>query len=139
MQHDDVQLDREVNFMIHLKTHGSYKRTISFLDRLLEFFNKGGLNKYGERGIKALEEATPKDTGLTSKSWTYKVVHEHGKVSLVWSNTNVQNGVNIAIILQYGHATRRGTWIEGRDYINPAMRSVFDSISREAWEEMMRV
>lgn len=139
MQHEDVLPDREVNFMIHLKTHGSYKRTISFLDRLLEYFKKGGLNKFGERGVKALQEATPKDTGLTSKSWTYQIVHQKGRASIVWSNNNVQDHVNIAIILQYGHATRRGTWVEGRDYINPAMRSVFDSISREAWEEMMRV
>jgi len=139
MQHEDVLPDREVNFMIHLKTHGSYKRTISFLDRLLEYFKKGGLNKFGERGVKALQEATPKDTGLTSKSWTYQIVHQKGRASIVWSNNNVQDHVNIAIILQYGHATRRGNWVEGRDYINPAMRSVFDSISREAWEEMMRV
>lgn len=125
--------------MLQLKTSGSYKKTFSFMERLLEFFNKGGLNKYGERGVKALLNATPKDTGLTSKSWTYKVVRERNKISIVWSNTNVQDGVNIAVILQYGHATRAGYWVEGRDYINPAMKSVFDSISKEAWEEMMRV
>lgn len=125
--------------MLRLKTRGSYKKSFTFMEKLLEFFNKGGLNKYGERGVKALLDATPKDTGLTSKSWTYKVVRENGKVSIVWSNTNVQNGVNIAVILQYGHATRTGYWIEGRDYINPAMKSVFDSISREAWEEMMQL
>lgn len=125
--------------MLRLKTSGSYKKTFSFMERLLEFFNKGGLNKYGERGVKALLNATPKDTGLTSKSWTYKVVRERDKISIVWSNTNVQDGVNIAVILQYGHATRAGYWVEGRDYINPAMKSVFDSISKEAWEEMMRV
>ncbi len=125
--------------MIRLKAKGSYKKSLSWLDRLLLYFKKGGLNKFGERGVQALMSATPKDTGKTAESWTYNVEYGNGKASIVWSNTNVNNGVNIAIILQYGHGTGTGGYVEGRDYINPAMHSVFDSILDDAWKEMMRV
>lgn len=125
--------------MIRVKASGSYKKTFTWMERLLDYFNRGGLNKFGERGVKALQAATPVDTGKTADSWTYDVVRESGKVSIVWSNTNVNDGVNIAVILQYGHGTGNGGYVEGRDYINPAMRSVFDSIANDAWREMIRV
>jgi len=125
--------------MIRIKAKGSYKKTFTWFERLLDYFNKGGLNKYGERGVKALQAATPKDTGKTADSWTYDIVRESGRVSIVWSNTNVNDGVNIAVILQYGHGTGNGGYVEGRDYINPAMLSVFNSIADDAWREMMRV
>ena len=113
--------------MIRIKAKGSYKKTFTWFERLLDYFNK------------ALQAATPVDTGKTSESWTYDIVRESGRVSIVWSNTNVNDGVNIAVILQYGHGTGNGGYVEGRDYINPAMHSVFDSIADEAWREMMRV
>ena len=125
--------------MIRIHSEGTYKKTFTFFERLLDYFNKGGLDKYGQRGVEALKQATPKDTGKTADSWTYEVVKESGRVAIVWSNTNVNDGVNIAVILQYGHGTGTGGWVEGVDYVNPAMRSVFESIANEAWREMTRV
>lgn len=125
--------------MIRIKAKGSYKKTFTWMERLLDYFNRGGLNKYGVRGVKALQAATPKDSGKTADSWVYDIVRESGKVSIVWSNTNVNDGVNIAVILQYGHGTGNGGYVEGRDYINPAMHSVFDSIAKDAWREMIKV
>lgn len=96
------------------------------------------LNKYGRKGVEALKEATPKDTGKTSESWTYDIVKdEKGKYEIVWSNTNVVDGwANIAILLQYGHATRNGGFVKGTDYINPAIEKVFQGMANEAWEEV---
>ena len=125
--------------MIHIKASGSYKKTFNWMERLLDYFNKGGLDKFGKRGVDALAAATPKDTGKTADSWTYEIVRENGKVSIVWSNTNVNDGVNIAIILQYGHGTGNGGYVVGTDYINPAMHSIFASIADEAWKEMTKV
>lgn len=125
--------------MIRIKAKGSYKKALTWFERLLDYFNKGGLDRFGERGVAALQSATPKDTGKTADSWTYDIVQGNGKVSIVWSNTNVNDGVNIAVILQYGHGTGNGGYVEGIDYINPAMRSVFSKIADEAWKEMMRV
>lgn len=97
------------------------------------------LRKYGRIGVEALSSATPKNTGKTADSWHYEIV-ENGKhsVSIVWSNSNLNKGVNIALILQYGHGTRQGGYVQGIDYINPAVRPVFDDISQKAWEEVTR-
>lgn len=95
------------------------------------------LEKYGRRGVEALKAATPKNTGKTSESWKYDIVKdEKGQYQIVWSNTNVENGVNIAILLQYGHATRNGGFVKGNDYINPAIEKVFQRMANEAWEEV---
>lgn len=96
------------------------------------------LDKYGRRGVEALKEATPKDTGKTSESWIYDVVKdENGQYQIVWSNTNiVDDWANIAILLQYGHATRNGGFVKGTDYINPAIEKVFQGMANEAWEEV---
>lgn len=109
------------------------------MERLLDYFNKGGLDKFGQKGVAALQAATPKDTGKTADSWTYDIVQSGDRVSIVWSNTNVNDGVNIAVILQYGHGTGNGGYVEGIDYINPAMRSIFQNIADEAWREMINV
>ena len=93
------------------------------------------LKKYGERGVSALEEATPKDTGLTSKSWRYEINKTKSGVKLSWHNNNIQNGLNIAILIQYGHVTPSGYRIEGKDYINPVMQPIFDDIISEIWKE----
>lgn len=125
--------------MIRLKAKGNYKKSLTWLERLSTYFSKGGLNKFGERGVQALSNATPKDTGKTAASWTYNIEYGNGKATIVWINTNVNQGVNIAIILQYGHGTGTGGYVEGIDYVNPAMRSVFNSILDDAWKEMMSV
>ena len=98
--------------------------------------NTVDLRKYGEKGVNALKEATPKDSGLTATSWKYKIEKEAGKTSLTFYNSNVQNGVPIAIILQYGHGTRNGGWVEGYDYINPAIRPIFKELADAAWREV---
>ncbi len=98
------------------------------------------LDKYGRRGIEALKEATPKDSGKTSESWKYDIIKdERGNYQIVWSNTNIVDGwANIAILLQYGHATRNGGFVKGVDYINPAIEKVFQGMANEAWEEVKR-
>ena len=125
--------------MIRLKAKGSYKKAFTWMERLLQYFKMGGLNKFGNRGVEALKAATPKDTGKTASSWRYDIVYGDGKAAIYWSNDNVNDGVNIAVILQYGHGTGTGGYVEGIDYINPAMRSVFDTIADDAWKEMIRV
>lgn len=98
------------------------------------------LEKYGKRGVEALKEATPKDTGKTSESWTYKIVEdEKGNLKIEWHNTNVNDGQMIAILLQYGHATRNGGYVQGQDYINPAIDSIFNNMAKEAWKEVSNV
>lgn len=96
------------------------------------------LSKYGQIGVNALAAATPLDSGQTASSWTYEIIQGSGKYSIVWSNTNVVNGRPIAVLLQYGHATRNGGWVEGRDFINPALRPIFDKIVAEAWMEVTK-
>lgn len=98
------------------------------------------LNKYGKLGVEALKQATPKDTGKTAESWSYEIVHpKKGQYEIIWSNSNVVDGwANVAILLQYGHATRNGGYVEGIDYINPAIQSIFGNFANEAWEEVRR-
>lgn len=98
------------------------------------------LEKYGKRGVEALKEATPKDTGKTSESWIYKIVEdEKGNLKIEWHNTNANDGQLIAILLQYGHATRNGGYVQGQDYINPAIDSIFNNMAKEAWKEVSNV
>jgi len=125
--------------MIKFKQKGDFKTLTNYLLKVNKGFNVGILDKYGEEGVTALRSATPKDTGLTADSWEYRVIRGDGSVSIMFNNTNVQNGVPIAVILQYGHATRNGGYVQGIDYINPALRPVFEKIAEEAWEEVKRV
>lgn len=97
------------------------------------------LDKYGKAGVDALSIATPFRTGLTAGSWVYEIRQEKGRYVLAFNNTHVEKGVNIAIILQYGHPTRNGGWVEGRDYINPAIQPIFDDIANNAWKEIKNV
>lgn len=106
------------------------------LKRSLNYTKRINLDKYGELGVEALRKSTPKDTGETSDAWYYKIENTAGKVSLTFHNSNIQNGAPIAILLQYGHGTRNGGWVEGYDYINPALRPIFDKLAEAAWEEV---
>ena len=124
--------------MISFRHKGDFSKLTRFLINTKKAIRITDLERYGVEGVAALESATPVDTGLTSKSWYYKI--ERGKESVVISfhNSNVQNGVPIAVILQYGHGTRNGGWVEGRDYINPAIQPIFDEIANKAWKEVTK-
>lgn len=122
--------------MIRITSRGDYKQATSYLERLKEIAKIGIFNKYGRRGVEALAEATPNDTGLTAASWQYEIVHRKTGVELQFKNTNIQNGCPIAIILQYGHGTRNGGYVEGRDYINPAIQPIFDELAEDMWKEV---
>lgn len=124
--------------MISFKQKGDFSKTFKFLERAKELIHMGSLDRYGREGVAALSAATPKDTGQTADSWQYKIYRSKESVSITFSNTNFQNGVPIAIILQYGHATRNGSWVEGIDYINPAIQPVFEKIAREMWAEVTK-
>ena len=124
--------------MINIRQKGDFKNLSSFLEKAKEKLNLGLLDKYGREGVAALQAATPKDTGKTSDSWYYKIERKNGSVSLTFHNSNQNKGVPIAIILQYGHATGNGGYVEGVDYINPALRPIFDKIAEEAWKEVKK-
>lgn len=124
--------------MITIKQSGNFKHTESFLERIFHRGLIADLNKYGEMGIEALREATPKDTGKTASSWIYEIVRGKEQSKIIWKNMNVVNGVPVAIILQYGHATGNGGYVQGIDYINPALRPIFNSIANSAWEEITK-
>lgn len=123
--------------MITFRQKGDLSKTTKFLKNTLNFRKKIDLDKYGRLGVAALSSATPKDTGLTSRSWYYEIVTNDNTTSIVFCNSNINNYVPIAIILQYGHATRNGGWVEGIDYINPALKPIFDDIAKDAWEEVI--
>ena len=123
--------------LIVFRQKGNFKNTERFLKRASRFNLDQILDQYGREGVAALKQATPKDTGLTANSWHYKVSRTQDKITITWSNSNIQNGVPIAVILQYGHGTRNGGYVEGIDYINPAMKPIFDRIAARAWEEVM--
>ena len=122
--------------MIRISSRGDYRKATRYLEKLKETVRIGTLDEYGRRGVKALSDATPKDSGLTASSWEYEIVHRKGGVSLQFRNTNINDGVPIAIILQYGHGTRNGGYVEGRDYINPAIQPVFDEMAEDLWKEV---
>ena len=118
-------------------THiGSYNKLEKFLNAVTNRSYLNKLDAYGKMGVAALSAATPVDTGLTASSWTYEIEHNGKTTSISWLNTNKNNGVNVAIILQYGHGTGTGGYVRGRDYINPAIQPVFDRIAQEVGREV---
>lgn len=125
--------------MITFRQKGDFSKITNFLERAKEAVRLGDLDKYGREGVAALASATPVDTGQTANSWHYEIEQRNGSVSIGFYNTNIQNGVPIAIILQYGHATRNGGWVQGRDYINPAIQPIFDKIADTAWREVTKL
>ena len=123
--------------MIRLQQKGDFSKLTSFLEKASERVRLGILDKYGREGVSALAAATPVDTGKTAKSWRYKIVNKKDSATITFYNTNIQNGVPIAIILQYGHTTRNGGWVQGIDYINPAIQPIFEKIADSAWKEVI--
>ncbi len=125
--------------MITFRQKGDFSKLTRFLEKAKEVVHLGELDKYGRAGVAALASATPVDSGLTASSWYYEIKNQNGVVSINFLNSNVQDGVPIAIILQYGHGTGTGGWVEGRDYINPAIQPIFDQIVNQAWKEVNRL
>ena len=125
--------------MISFRQKGDFSKLTRFLEKAKEAVRLDDLDKYGREGVAALVSATPVDTGLTANSWNYSISNSNGSITISFYNSNIQNGVPIAIILQYGHGTRNGGWVEGRDYINPAIQPVFDRIANDAWREVTKL
>lgn len=124
--------------MIRFTQKGNFDKTTKYLKSVKVAVTKDLLERYGRLGVDALSKATPVDTGLTAASWYYTVEINKIRASLTFHNSNIQNGVPIAIILQYGHGTRNGGWVEGRDYINPAIQPIFDELAKKAWWEVVK-
>lgn len=125
--------------MIVVKHKGDFEKTTKFLNGVKKADFKSILSSYGKMGVDALSRATPVDTGLTSQSWSYDIYVTRKGFSITWSNSNVNDGVPIAIVLQYGHATRSGGFVQGRDYINPAIKPVMDDIAENLWKEVTKL
>ena len=123
--------------MIRLKCEGSFKNTENFLNKGKNIAITARLEQYGRECVAALASATPVDTGLTADSWGYEITRTRNSFTISLNNSNVNDGVPIAIILQYGHGTRNGGYVVGRDYINPAVQPIFDRITSELWKEVL--
>lgn len=125
--------------MITFRQKGDFSKLNKYLERIKEVVKIGDLDRFGREGVQALSSATPRDTGLTASAWDYSIERSSNRVSISFNNTNIQNGVPIAIILQYGHGTRNGGYVQGRDYINPAIQPIFDKIAEDAWKEVTKL
>lgn len=122
--------------MIRFRQKGDFSKLTKFLTKAVKGIHINNLDKYGQEGVDALASATPVDSGKTASSWYYKIEASNKKTTIHFCNSNIQNGVQIAIILQYGHGTNNGGYVVGRDYINPAMRQIFDELAERAWKEV---
>lgn len=122
--------------LIQVKTTGSFKKTNRFLRKASDKRIFNSLIRYGQRGVEALAAATPIDSGETAASWRFEIAYGDGAAKINWLNDNVNQGVNIALILQMGHGTGTGGWVEGRDYINPAIQPIFDEMLDKIWKEV---
>lgn len=123
--------------MIKVKVGGSFKKTEKFLQRNKKL-KLSSLDKYGQEGVRALAAATPTDTGTTAASWYYEIERTDSHTSIIWKNSNIVDGVPIAVILQYGHATRNGGYVQGTPYINDALKPIFEKIADSAWKEVTK-
>ena len=124
--------------MIRFEQKGNFSKLDRYFRRINKTVNNLDLDRFGEKGVEALSSATPVKTGLASKSWYYKIIKTKDSASILFCNSDIENGVPIAIILQYGHATKNGGWVEGRDYINPSIQPIFDELAKNAWREVTR-
>ena len=122
-----------------IRQKGNFKKTSNFLRYVLDQQYLDILNKYGAEGVRALSANTPRDTGETASSWSYEIIRGKNKIILAFNNDHIEKGVPIAVILQYGHATRNGGWVEGIDYINPAIQPIFKKIANDAWGRVVHV
>ncbi len=125
--------------MISIDQKGDFAALTTYLNKLNKQNNIEILNKYGKEGVRLLSSATPVRSGKTAASWYYKIEQSKNTISLNFYNSNINKGVPIAIILQYGHGTRNGGWVQGRDYINPVVQPLFNKIAQEAWKEVTKV
>jgi hypothetical protein len=125
--------------MISIKHKGNFKNIERFLSQASKIDCRHILEKYGEKGVLALSSATPIDSGETANSWKYSIEIDDRSSKVVWSNTNIEGGVNVAILIQYGHATISGGYVQGLDFINPALKSILDEMSDEVWREVSRL
>lgn len=122
--------------MIRFKQKGNWNKTTKLLKKLGNGDYYSGIEIIAQEGVRALMEATPKDTGKTAASWSYSIKRTKEQVSISWNNSNINKGVNIAMLIQYGHATPQGIYIQGIDYINPALKPIFDALGKRVWEEV---
>lgn len=125
--------------MIRFESSGSTKRTEDFLDGIIHLNPRDKIERLAREGVAALQAATPRDSGLTAASWHYEILQNGSEITIWWTNTHIQDGFKVAIGLQYGHGTGNGGYIAGRDYINPALKPVFDKIGNAVWEEVQRL
>lgn len=125
--------------MISFKSKGDFSKATRYLNRLEKSSKLEILDRYGKAGVAALSSATPVESGLTSTSWRYEIEQNRNSTKIVFLNSNIENGFPVAIMLQYGHGTGTGGWVEGRDYINPAIQPIFDQIADAAWKEVTKL
>ena len=124
--------------MIKFRHKGDFKRLQNFLTKSVKVNHREILQKYGQMGVDALSKATPVDSGKTASSWDYDISRKgKNRYEIHWTNSNVNKGVNIAVILEYGHGTRNGGYVRGREYVKPAIRPIFDALAEEAWKEVL--
>lgn len=125
--------------MISFRQKGDFSKLNRYFERVKEAAKIGVLDKYGQAGVSALSSATPVESGKTAGSWYYEIKRQNGSVSIEFLNSNINKGVPIAVILQFGHGTGTGGWVQGRDYINPAIQPIFDKIAEDAWKEVTKI
>lgn len=123
--------------LIKIKHSGSFKNTERFFSKALKTDYRSILEAYGDRGVAALRSATPVDSGETANAWGYLIEERNGKLAIVFTNSHIERGINIAVILNYGHGTQSGAWVSGRQYIDPAIQPIFDKIAESAWKEVI--
>lgn len=122
--------------MIRLTSSGSFTNIERFYNKVRSGHVFANLNQYGREGVNALSNSTPVDSGLAASSWGYRIIRSRNGPTIEWYNTNVESGANVVILLQYGHGTKNGGWVSGRDFINPAIQPVFDRIAEDVWKEV---
>lgn len=122
--------------MVFFKHRGDFSKTKKMMQKSLGRNYIKVLERYAQQGVEALSNATPIKTGKTAASWDYEIIQNKGSLSVIWINRNVNKGVNIAVILQLGHGTKNGGYVVGIDYINPALRPVFEQLANAAWKEV---
>lgn len=125
--------------MIKFKHKGDFSKTIKYMNSAKKAVDFKMLEKYAQQGVNALKAATPVDTGVTANSWYYEIEKTNNSITIKFNNSNIVRGVPIAIILQYGHGTRNGGYVTGRDYINPAIQPIFEKITNDAWKEVTKL